>query len=113
MTLSVAPGEFIGITGTIGSGKSTLVNVLTGLQRPERGTVFVNGTDIRDVEPAALFEKIGIVSQSPFLFSRTLAENIAMGQGRRRRRRARSRQAAELAGLAGDMAAFTEGLRAR
>ena len=41
--------------------------------------VFVNGTDIRDIEPAALFSEIGIVSQSPFLFSKTLAENIAMG----------------------------------
>jgi ATP-binding cassette subfamily B multidrug efflux pump len=112
VSLSVAPGEFIGITGTIGSGKSTLVNVLTGLQRPDRGTVFINGTDIRDVEPAALFEKIGIVSQSPFLFSRTLAENIAMGRDGTDGNgsgKARVRQAAELAGLAGDIAAFSEG----
>ena len=79
--MTIGPGEFIGITGTIGSGKSTLVNVLTGLLRPPRGSVFVGGTDIRDIEPAALFSKISIVSQSPFLFSRTLAENIAMGHG--------------------------------
>jgi ATP-binding cassette subfamily B multidrug efflux pump len=114
VTLSVAPGEFIGITGTIGSGKSTLVNVLTGLQRPERGTVFINGTDIRDIEPAALFEKIGIVSQSPFLFSRTLAENIAMGKDGASGDGGAAgshgvQQAAELAGLAGDVASFNEG----
>ncbi len=106
--MSVKAGEFIGITGTIGSGKSTLVNLLTGLLRPERGSLFVNGHDIRDVEPAALFRKIGIVSQSPFLFSRTLAQNIAMGadggpvDGK-------VREAAEMAGLAVDVAAFPDG----
>ena len=72
--------------------------------------MFVNGTDIRDIEPAALFRKIGIVSQSPFLFSRTLAENIAMGKdGRGRTPRRRVKEAAELAGLAGDVASFPEG----
>ncbi len=110
VSLLAGPGEFIGITGTIGSGKSTLINLMTGLLRPPRGTVFVNGIDVRDIEPAALFARIGIVSQSPFLFSRTLAENIAMGKdgtggdGEVRR-------AAELAGLAGDIAAFSEGYR--
>ncbi|HEY9595846.1 MAG TPA: ABC transporter ATP-binding protein, partial [Spirochaetia bacterium] len=108
VSVAVGPGEFIGITGTIGSGKTTLVNILTGLLRPERGRVFVNGIDIRDIEPAALFAKIGIVSQSPFLFSRTIAENIAMGRdpgpdG------AAVKEAAALAGLAGDVAAFPDG----
>ena len=108
VSLSVAPGDFIGITGTIGSGKSTLVNVLTGLQRPDRGMVFVNGVDIRDVEPAAMFTKIGIVSQSPFLFSRTISENIAMGRDRGSDNE-RVREAAALAGLTGDIAGFGEG----
>jgi len=108
VSLSVAPGAFIGITGTIGSGKSTLVNVLTGLQRPDRGMVFVNGVDIRDVEPTAMFTKIGIVSQSPFLFSRTISENIAMGRDRGSDD-GRVRAAAALAGLTGDIAGFSEG----
>jgi ATP-binding cassette subfamily B protein len=108
VNLRVSPGDFIGITGTIGSGKSTLINVLTGLQRPDRGMVFVNGVDIRDVEPAALFTKIGIVSQSPFLFSRTISENIAMGRDRGSDNE-RVREAAALAGLTGDIAGLSEG----
>ena len=109
LSMSIGPGDFIGITGTIGSGKSTLMNVLTGLLRPPRGTVFVGGTDIRDIEPAALFSKISIVSQSPFLFSRTLAQNIAMGHDGGTD--AEVAEAAELAGLSGDVAAFPEGYK--
>lgn len=109
VSLSIGAGEFIGITGTIGSGKSTLVNILTGLLKPERGMVLVNGTEIRDIEPAALFRRIGIVSQSPFLFSRTLAENIAMGTDGSSPDNARVKDVSRLAGLAGDVASFPEG----
>jgi len=108
VSMSIAPGDFIGITGTIGSGKSTLVNVLTGLLKPARGAVFVNGTDIRDIEPAALLRNFGIVSQSPFLFSRTLAENIAMGKDGAPDHPL-VKDAAELAGLGGDVASFPDG----
>jgi ATP-binding cassette subfamily B protein len=107
VSLSIGQGEFIGITGTIGSGKSTLINVLTGLLRPERGTVFVGGADIRDIEPSSLFTKIGIVSQSPFLFSRSLAQNISMGRGGASDTEVAA--AAEAAGLAIDVASFPEG----
>ncbi len=108
VSLSIGQGEFIGITGTIGSGKSTLVNVLTGLLRPPPGSVFVCGIDLRDIHPGALFRRIGIVSQSPFLFSRTLAQNIAMGrEGADEEKEVR--EAAELSGLAVDVAAFPDG----
>ncbi|MGA2639830.1 MAG: ABC transporter ATP-binding protein [Spirochaetia bacterium] len=106
--MSIGQGEFVGITGTIGSGKSTLLNVLTGLLRPPRGSVFVGGTDIRDIEPAALFSKISIVSQSPFLFSRTLAENIAMGRDNGNEASGVA-DASELAGLSSDVSSFPEG----
>jgi len=105
--MSIGAGEFIGITGTIGSGKTTLVNVITGLLRPPRGTVFVSGTDLRDIEPSSLFGKIGIVSQSPFLFSRTLSQNIAMA--REGAPEAEVRRAAELAGLGPDIGSFPDG----
>jgi len=107
ISLSIKAGEFVGITGTIGSGKSTLVNVLTGLLRPPRGMVFVNGIDIRDIEPASLFGVIGIVSQSPFLFSRSLSQNIAMS--RESASESEVKAAAELAGLGPDVASFPDG----
>ena len=69
--------------------------------------MFVGGIDIRDIEPASLFARIGIVSQSPFLFSRSLAQNIAMG--RDGAGEAEVAEAAEAAGLAGDVASFPEG----
>jgi ATP-binding cassette, subfamily B, multidrug efflux pump len=107
LSLSIGAGEFVGITGTIGSGKTTLVNVLTGLLRPPRGTVFVSGTDLRDIEPSSLFAQVGIVSQSPFLFSRTLSQNIAMA--RENAPESEVREAADLAGLGPDIGAFPEG----
>ena len=72
----------MGITGHVGSGKSTLLNILTGLNRPEPGQVFIDGTDICDLEPQDIYSKIAVVSQEPFLFSKTLAENIALGPGK-------------------------------
>ncbi len=79
VTLTIEPGQVIGITGTIGSGKSTLVNLMTGLFRPERGMLFVNDIDICDIQPESLFDKVSVVPQEPFLFSRSLAENISLG----------------------------------
>lgn len=79
INLSIKPGQIIGITGPVGSGKSTLLSILTGLIRPDRGQVFVDGTDICDIDPRSIYHKIAVVSQSPFLFSKSVAENIALG----------------------------------
>ncbi len=81
INLTIEQGQTIAITGKIGSGKSTLLMVLTGLLKPEPGQVFINGMDIRSIEQRSIFEKISVVSQDPFLFSKTLAENIALGAG--------------------------------
>jgi ATP-binding cassette subfamily B multidrug efflux pump len=77
--LTIAPGQVIGVTGIIGSGKTTLLNLMTGLSKPEPGMLVVNGIDIRDIHPESLFAKISVVSQEPFLFSRSIAENITLG----------------------------------
>lgn len=79
INLTIETGQVVGITGTIGSGKSTLVNLMTGLFKPEPGMLFVNGFDLRDIKPESLFNKISMVPQEPFLFSRSITENIALG----------------------------------
>jgi ATP-binding cassette subfamily B multidrug efflux pump len=61
------------------SVKSTLVNLLPRLQNPPRGTVFIDGRDVRDIPLSELRSLIGFVPQEPFLFSDTLADNVAFG----------------------------------
>ncbi len=79
VSLSVAAGETLAIVGPTGSGKSTLISLLPRLYEPPRGTVFIDGTDVRDIPLPVLRGAIGFVSQEPFLFSETLGANIAFG----------------------------------
>lgn len=81
INVTLTPGQIVGITGHVGSGKSTLINILTGLIKPKPGQVFIDGIDICDIDPADIYNKIAVVSQEPFLFSKTVAENIALGPG--------------------------------
>ncbi|MSO56813.1 MAG: ABC transporter ATP-binding protein [Acidobacteria bacterium] len=79
VSFSVKAGETLAIVGGTGSGKSTLVSLLPRLHNPPRGTVFVDGRDVRDIPLAELRGAIGFVPQEPFLFSDSLADNIAFG----------------------------------
>jgi ATP-binding cassette subfamily B protein len=79
VSFSVKAGETVAIVGATGSGKSTLVNLLPRLQNPPRGTVFIDGRDVRDIPLSDLRGIIGFVPQEPFLFSDTLADNVAFG----------------------------------
>ena len=76
---SVKAGETVAIVGATGSGKSTLVNLLPRLQNPPRGTVLIDGRDVLDIPLQELRGLIGFVPQEPFLFSDTLADNVAFG----------------------------------
>jgi ATP-binding cassette, subfamily B, multidrug efflux pump len=75
----IRPGETVALVGLTGSGKSTLINLLSRLHDPPPGTVFVDGIDVRDIPLARLRGAIGFVPQEPFLFSATLADNVAFG----------------------------------
>ncbi|MCL2056332.1 MAG: ABC transporter ATP-binding protein/permease [Oscillospiraceae bacterium] len=77
ITLDISPGEMIGIVGKSGAGKSTLINLAIRLYDPNAGTVSIGGTDIRDMPPAHLHERIGVVFQDSFLFAGTIFDNIA------------------------------------
>jgi ATP-binding cassette subfamily B protein len=79
ITLSIGAGETLAIVGPTGSGKTTLINLLPRLYEPPRGTVFVDGVDVRDIPLPVLRGAIGYVSQEPFLFSESLGANIAFG----------------------------------
>jgi ATP-binding cassette subfamily B protein len=101
----------LGLVGTVGSGKSTLMALLLRLHDPPRGTVFVGGTDVMDLELAHLREQFAVAPQEPFLFSDTIAANIAFGSptagdstiGR----------AASDAALDADLASMPEGMATR
>ncbi len=78
ISLSVRPGEVIGIVGPSGSGKSTLTKVLQRFYLPSSGQVMVDGQDIAHVNPAWLRSNIGVVLQENMLFNRTIHENISI-----------------------------------
>lgn len=77
--LTVNDGESLALIGPVGSGKSTLANLVPRLMDPVAGQVFVDGIDVRRLPLAVLRRCIGLVPQETFLFSRTIAENIQMG----------------------------------
>jgi ATP-binding cassette subfamily B protein len=79
VSFTVKAGETVAIVGGTGSGKSTLVNLLPRMQDPPRGAVFIDGRDVRDIPLSDLRGAIGFVPQEPFLFSETLAQNVAFG----------------------------------
>ena len=79
VSATLPAGTTTAIVGATGSGKSTLLNLLPRLNDPPPGTVFVDGIDVRDLPLGALRGAIGFVPQEPFLFSATIAENIAFG----------------------------------
>jgi ATP-binding cassette subfamily B protein len=77
VSFEIEPGTRVGISGTTGAGKSTLMNLLTRFYDPTVGQVLLDGVDIRDYKLADLREQFAIVLQEPVLFSTSIAENIA------------------------------------
>ncbi|MBV9766317.1 MAG: ABC transporter ATP-binding protein [Acidobacteriaceae bacterium] len=106
--LTIHSGETIAIVGHTGSGKTTLVSLIPRLFDPTTGVVEMGGVNIRRFDPHELRHQIGFVPQETFLFSATLAENIAWGV--RDATDEQIRWAAEVAGLASDIETFPNGL---
>jgi len=80
VSVHVPAGSTLGIIGPTGSGKSTLVSLLTRLYDPPRGTILVDGQEIHDVALADLRRAIALVPQEAFLFSTTIRENVAFAR---------------------------------
>jgi ATP-binding cassette subfamily B protein len=79
--LTINAGETIGVVGPTGSGKTTLVNLLTRFYDPSSGQVRINGRDLRAYDPQAFRSKMALVMQDPFLFSETVKKNIFRADG--------------------------------
>ena len=107
VNLSIPEGSTIAVVGHTGSGKSTLVSLVPRLMDPTNGAVLLDGMDVRTLDPAELRRHIGFVPQETFLFSATIADNIAFGV--KDAAIDQIRRAAELAGLAADIDNFPEG----
>ncbi|SDR74754.1 ATP-binding cassette, subfamily B, HlyB/CyaB [Halopseudomonas sabulinigri] len=78
ISLTIQPGEIIGIVGRSGSGKSTLTKLLQRLYTPERGRVLVDGMDLALADVSSLRRQVGVVLQDNMLFARSIRENIAL-----------------------------------
>lgn len=78
ISFSILPGQVVGITGKVGSGKTTLINCLNGYLRPEKGQVFFGDTDAYDLTGKDIRSVVKTVSQEVFLFSDTIENNIGL-----------------------------------
>ncbi|REJ06245.1 thiol reductant ABC exporter subunit CydD [Halobacillus trueperi] len=99
LTAAIHPYHQVAIVGKSGAGKSTFLHLLAGLTKPSSGTIKVNDRSLFDYEEKEWFSQVSYISQHPYLFSGTIAENIAIG-GRGNHSKEEIRQAAEKAGIA-------------
>ena len=76
--IKIKEGEKVGIIGQTGAGKSTFLRILTGLDAPTKGSVYLDDHEISTIHPIEIRQNIGVMPQEPFLFSGTLKENIEL-----------------------------------
>ena len=80
INLTVNPGETVAVVGSTGAGKTTLVSLLARFYDPSEGAILVDGNNLKDIKQKSLRSKMGIVTQEPFLFSGSIADNIKYGR---------------------------------
>ena len=80
VSITIAPGEKVAVVGATGAGKTSLISLLTRFYEVQQGTVTVDGKDVRTLSRSDLRRHIGVILQDPFIFTGTVAENIALGE---------------------------------
>jgi ATP-binding cassette subfamily C protein LapB len=80
LSFTVEPGEHVALLGRVGSGKSTIARLILGLYPPEEGLIMIDGTDIRQLDPASLRANVGAAMQESVLLTGSVRENIALGR---------------------------------
>jgi ATP-binding cassette subfamily B protein len=80
VSISIAPGEKVAVVGATGAGKTSLISLLTRFYDVRQGTIRVDGHDVRTLARSDLRRHIGVILQDPFIFTGTVAENIALGE---------------------------------
>jgi ATP-binding cassette subfamily C protein LapB len=79
LSFTIEPGDRVGVIGAVGSGKTTIERLMLNLYQPASGSVQIDGTDVRQIDPGDLRRNIGAVQQSPQLFFGSVRKNITMG----------------------------------
>ncbi|NWL87794.1 MULTISPECIES: thiol reductant ABC exporter subunit CydD [unclassified Paenibacillus] len=82
-SITIGPGDHIALVGHSGSGKTTLLHLISGLLRPVSGTIWVSGIPLTQQNETRWFEHISYITQHPYIFAGTFADNIAVGAGRK------------------------------
>jgi len=85
VSFDVVRGEVLAVTGPSGSGKSSLLRLVNRLDEPTAGTVYLEGTDYRLIPPRELRRRVGMVTQTAYLFPHTVADNVRFGPRRQGR----------------------------
>ena len=107
VSFEIKSGETIAIIGKTGTGKSTLANILVRMLEYENGSIKLDGVDIKDIDKHWLREHVGIILQDPFLYQKSIYENIAIACGNIPQEKVF--QAAKIASIHDDIISFDEG----
>lgn len=109
VSLKIRPGDYIAVVGRTGCGKSTLMRLLLGFEKPQRGAIYYDGRDLSSIDAASVRRNIGVVLQDSMLFTGSIYDNIAISAPGLSLEEAW--EAARLAGIADDIEAMPMGMR--
>jgi len=108
LSLKIRPGQYVAIVGSTGCGKSTLMRLLLGFEKPQKGAIYYDGKDLNSIDLKSLRRKIGVVMQDGKLFQGDIFSNITISAPQLTLKEAW--EAAELAGVADDIRAMPMGM---